>query len=111
MTTLGFSIDVAATDGAATARVRGELDMSAAPSLLDTLTAATPVDTILTVDLSEVTFIDSTAIGALVAAGTARTAAGGRLQIGSMSDAVRRVLEIAGLALTTEAFDVLADPT
>lgn len=109
MTTLGFSIEVDATGGVIAVRVRGELDMSAAPSLLNDLATATPADANCVVDLSEVTFIDSTAIGALVAAGQARTASGGRLQLGPRSSVVGRVLEIAGLDQTTEAFDVLPD--
>lgn len=109
MSTLGFSIEVDATEGAPAVLVRGELDMSAAPSLLDALTSTAPPSGTLVVDLSEVTFIDSTAIGALVEAGRARAAAGGRLQIGPRSALVARVLQLVGLAETTEAFDVLPE--
>ena len=109
MTALGFSIEVDATTGAPAVLVRGELDMSAAPSLLDALASAAPSDATLMVDLGEVTFIDSTAIGALVEAGQARAAAGGRLQLGPRSAVVARVLELVGLAETTEAFDVLPE--
>lgn len=41
--------------------VRGELDMSAAPSLLDALTSTARPSGTLVVDLSQVTFVDSAA--------------------------------------------------
>ena len=59
--------------------------------------------TAIVVDLSDVTFIDSSAIGGLVSAGQTLADAGGRLAIGPRSDTVRRILEITGLAGTVVA--------
>jgi anti-sigma B factor antagonist len=102
----GFSIDVAEGDDRTVVTVRGELDMSNAPSLVETLTKDAGAGRNVAVDLSGVSFIDSSAIGGLVSAGQALADAGGRLQIGPRSDTVARVLEITGLAQGTDAFDV-----
>ena len=102
----GFAIDVTASDDRTLVTIRGELDMSNTPSLVATITKDAGVGTNVVVDLSGVTFIDSSAIGGLVNAGQALTDAGGRLTIGPRSDTVGRVLEITGLAQGTEAFDV-----
>jgi len=104
----GFAVEVGdARDGTVGIAVRGELDMSAAPDLAEAIAGArTGADT-LVLDLSRVTFLDSSAIGALVAAGRDVLEAGGRLQIGPRSEIVSRVLEITGLAGQSDAFDVL----
>jgi anti-anti-sigma factor len=89
--------------------VRGELDSSTAPGLVQALRAA-PASAKVIVDLRR-EFLDSSAIGALLRAGRARTVAGGRLQIGSRSAAVDRILEITGLNESSEAFELLPQPT
>lgn len=91
-------------------RVKGELDMSTAPSLAHALADAGPADATVVVDLSAVAFLDSSAIGTLITAGRARNEAGGRLQIGGRSAIVERVLEITGLAQTSDAFEILPHP-
>ncbi len=89
--------------------VRGELDMAAAPDLADSIMKACGRAATVLLDLTKVTFLDSSAIGALVAAGREVVEAGGRLQIGPRSDVVNRVLEITGLHEPSEAFDVLPE--
>jgi anti-sigma B factor antagonist len=79
--------------------VGGELDLNAAPELRAAVGAA--IDggaTTLVVDLSEVTFIDSTAIGVLLAARERLRHAGGTLELVCAEPHVLRVLEIVGLA-------------
>ena len=88
-------------------RVGGELDLSTAPNLVQALEEAAPLSAAIVLELSDVGFIDSSAIGALLTSGRARTSAGGRLQIGSRSAAVDRILEVTGLSETSEAFEVL----
>ena len=90
-------------------RVRGEIDMSVAPDLADALAGSAPPGHTLVVDLGAVTFLDSSALGTLVTAGRARQDAGGRLQIAGRSAAVDRILEMTGLAQTSEVFDILPD--
>jgi anti-sigma B factor antagonist len=87
-------------------RIKGELDMAAAPDLTEAIVGAKDSAGV-TLDLSGVTFLDSSAIGALVSSGRSLAEAGSRLEIGPRSDIVTRVLEITGLADTSEAFDVL----
>lgn len=90
--------------------VRGELDMSTAPELSAALLRAGEAGAgSITLDLSAVTFLDSSAIGALIAAGQELGASGRKLQIGPRSAIVSRVLEITGLTEDSDAFDVLAE--
>ena len=103
----GFAIDVDTNAEPTVVTVCGELDMSTAPSLAEVLTRDAPSGATVTVDLAAVSFIDSTAIGALVSAAQTLNDGGGRLQIGPRSDAVARVLEITGLAAGSDVFDVL----
>ena len=106
-----FAIEVADPEGAERkVRVRGELDMSTAPELSAALLRAGEGDTgTITLDLSGVSFLDSSAIGALIAAGQDLRAGGHKLQIGPRSAIVSRVLEITGLTEDSDAFDVLPE--
>lgn len=104
----GFAVEVGdASDGTVRITVRGELDMSAAPDLSGAIARARTCGDTLVLDLSAVTVLDSSAIGALVAAGREVHEGGGRLQIGPRSDVVDRVLEITGLDGESDAFSVL----
>jgi anti-sigma B factor antagonist len=106
----GFTVEVGGPDeGPSVITVRGELDMSTSPELAAAVSGAGSGSTVV-LDLSQVTFLDSSALGALVAAGGELSEAGGRLQIGPRSEIVSRVLEITGLSEPSEAFDVLPDP-
>ena len=108
MSSSEFAVEVGSLDaGAAVIRVRGELDMSTSPELTAAVSRAGAGATTVQLDLSAVTFLDSSAIGALVSAGSELAEAGHRLQIGLRSDIVNRVLEITGLAEPSDAFDVL----
>ena len=102
-----FAVEVDALADPVVVRVRGELDMSTTPGLAEALTDAAPIASTIVVDLSAVSFLDSSAIGTLVSAGRARKGGGGRLQIGPRSAVVDRVLEITGLSETSDVFDVL----
>lgn len=106
----GFAVEVSDPDsGAVRIRVRGELDMSSAPGLTDAISNAGGQAPTVLLDLSDVSFLDSSAIGALVASGRDLAGTGGRLQIGPRSGIVTRVLEITGLAKPSDAFDVLPE--
>jgi anti-sigma B factor antagonist len=85
--------------------VRGEIDIVTAPKLQDALlssfNASSPRGV---VDLSEVTFLDSTGLSVLVTAQKQCRDFGGGLELVITSDAVLRVFEITGLA---QHFDIV----
>jgi anti-anti-sigma factor len=82
--------------------VAGELDLATAPALHDAVTqllgAGEPSTVVI--DLGEVTFLDSSGLGALLRARADVLAAGGRLVLGAVAPGPRRVIVIAGLAGT-----------
>ena len=85
-------------DGEVVLSVRGEVDMVTAPRLWQHLEAALPDATErLVVDLSETTFIDSTALGVFVRAFKRLRHAGADLVLRSPSRTARKVFTITGL--------------
>ena len=74
--------------------VRGEIDMDNAGEFVDTMMRIAGA---AVVDLSEVTFIDSTGVHGLMRAQQAARQRGYDLILRHPSTAVRRVLELAGL--------------
>ena len=79
-------------------KVSGEIDMSSATKLIDAVLKATPAS----LDLSGVTFIDSSGLHALIRLRRARA----ELRIVALSPQVRRLLEI-----TNTSEHLLGDPT
>jgi anti-sigma B factor antagonist len=75
--------------------VVGELDLGTAAQLRDALDVAPPD---VVVDMSGVTFADSTALHVLVSAHELRDGDGHRLLIRHPGDAVVRLFEVTGLA-------------
>jgi anti-sigma B factor antagonist len=85
--------------------VTGELDLSNVPELEALLTEHLRTDPHVAIDLSRVTFMDSSALGALVGAlKRAREHDGDVILVGA-AGAPRRVLEITGLE---KAFTLVA---
>ena len=77
---------------------RGEIDFDSAEVLSTRLSAL--IDhgaSVLVLDASEVTFLDSSGLRVIIAAANRLRALGGQLFIEGMSGAVQRVLEITGL--------------
>jgi anti-sigma B factor antagonist len=84
--------------------VRGEIDVATAPELrqrLDELFAGG--DRTVVVDLSQVTFIDSIALGVLVGAVNRCRQVGGDLPLVLSEPRIRKVFDITGL---TEVFTI-----
>jgi anti-anti-sigma factor len=77
--------------------VAGEFDVATSSALGAALAELADGGGDVTVDLSAVTFIDSTALRALVHAHAAMAAAGGRLIVTDPSPVVVRILHLAGL--------------
>ncbi len=96
--TPGFTVEIDDPEGdRVLIRVKGELDMAATPDAHRGHRRVPRAARASHLDLSGVTFLDSSAIGALVASGREVGEAGSRLEIGPRSDIVNRVLEITGL--------------
>jgi anti-sigma B factor antagonist len=77
--------------------VEGELDLYSAPRLQAELDALAPDASDVVLDLSQVTFIDSTALGAILAAGRRLREADGRLALVAATDATRKLLALVGV--------------
>jgi anti-sigma B factor antagonist len=79
--------------------VRGEIDVATSPRLRDELTALLAHGAgEITLDLTAVSFIDSSGLGVLVGAlKRLRDSGGGTFNIVAARDGVRRVFEITGL--------------
>jgi anti-sigma B factor antagonist len=84
-------------DAPDTWKLVGELDSHSADLVAGTVGTADP-GTNLTLEMSGVSFIDSTGLRALVELRTGLVESGGSLAIDQPSDAVRRVIELTGLA-------------
>jgi len=97
---LGISVEQ--PDGATRLAIAGELDLATAPALHDAvaglLAAGEPLN--LVIDLADVSFLDSSGLGALLQVRAEVLAAGGRLTLAGVAPGPRRVIAIAGLAGT-----------
>ena len=90
-----LALSVEQQDGATVVSVAGEIDMITAPKLRECLLAAQGD---VVVDLSAVSFLDSSGIAALINARSQLDAAGGNLTLRNPKGLIRRALEIIGLA-------------
>ena len=91
---------VASTDrGELLITVRGELDLASVPQLEAEVGRRRPFRQPVLFDLSEVTFFDSGAVRALIAARRAANEDGGfPVRVVAASPVVRKVLEVTGVA-------------
>ncbi|MEN3307284.1 MAG: anti-sigma factor antagonist [Micromonosporaceae bacterium] len=89
-------------DGTVVIAACGEIDMGTAPRLRDALTAALAGDSVRRVllDMSGVTFLDSSGIAALIDAHHAAARGDRTVRLSNTCPFVTRVLEITGLAET-----------
>ncbi len=104
---VGFDLARMAYGGHEVVFVYGEIDVLTAPRLHEVLhevIAESPRS--LLVDLANVTFVDSTGLGALVVAHRHLEERGGKLRLVSVPPPVAQVLEVTGL---TNRFEVYAD--
>ena len=95
----GLELEFTRASESVVVTLRGELDAYSAPQLRDRLTDLVDGQGNLsvTLDLAEVSFLDSTAMGALVALLKQISGRGGQLVLGAPKPQVFKVLEVAGL--------------
>ena len=104
------NFDVAETDygGLPVLTVRGEVDVSTAPELRERLLQlAERGGTTAVVDLSEVSFVDSTALGVLVSGVKRLRSSGGDLHLVVTQPHISKVFEITGLTDVFRIFPTL----
>ncbi|GAA3340622.1 hypothetical protein GCM10020358_28910 [Amorphoplanes nipponensis] len=86
-------------DGLVVAVLSGEMDLDRADAVRDSLAAAAAAGECryLNVDVSDVTFIDSYALGALVSARNTAASNGVSLTLTNPSQPVRKAIQVTGL--------------
>jgi anti-anti-sigma factor len=96
----GFAVNLDAHGPETVIAIAGEVDLETADDVRSVGVLAVHAPTVSTVvlDLSAVTFLDSSGIGALMDVRNAGTTVGVEVRIDSAPDRVARVLAIAGLA-------------
>jgi anti-anti-sigma factor len=92
-----FGVEVVNSNGRAIVSVRGEIDMSSGAVIRDALTRAQQGSPDVIVDLSDVTFMDSSGVNALLRAYYQAPPGGSLGVVGATSD-IRRVFDITGLS-------------
>jgi anti-anti-sigma factor len=94
-----FAMRVLPTQGGMVrVRVIGEVDLATAPVLEEALVREVDFGSEVLLDLSEVSFIDSCGLRAIISAAQRAKSNGGGLALGSpLPPQARRVIEIAGL--------------
>lgn len=101
-----LGIDVSTRGGDVVIALTGDIDIHTAPHLRDRLASLHGEgNTSIVVDLGGVTFLDSSALGALVAAHRELTAAGGTLKLAAPRTHVRKVFRISRLAEVIPLYD------
>lgn len=87
------------TDDRVKVAIAGEIDAFTAPKLRETLDPISKKENLtLIADLSEVNYMDSTGIGVFVGLFKGIKANGGHLQLVGLSDRLKRLFDITGLA-------------
>jgi anti-anti-sigma factor len=94
-----FSVDIEVANGTSTVRLSGELDAGTAPQLRSAVTASLADGASSVVfDCSELSFIDSMGLNALIEARDAAAEQRGTATVTGASGTVLRVLRLTGLA-------------
>lgn len=96
-----LKVNAHVADGRPVLRVSGDLDLATLASLRTAAEAALAAcGDGLVLDLTELTFVDSSGLGLLVELRNRALAQGGTLQLQHVPSGPKRVIEIAGLAET-----------
>jgi anti-sigma B factor antagonist len=96
-----LSLSTTRHDAAAVVRVGGEVDLGTAGELSDHLAAATQqAGPHLVIDLTDVSFMDSTGLKVLLTTHKRQLLLGGHLALAGVGRSVRKVLTVTGLDQT-----------
>jgi anti-anti-sigma factor len=88
-------------NGAVVLPVNGELDLASVNQLRAALDAALKEEVdVVRVDATGVSFLDSSALGVLLAAAKRLAERGGRLELVCLSPSIRRILDMTGISRT-----------
>jgi anti-sigma B factor antagonist len=97
-TEVNFAVTESESEGTPVLAVQGEVDVSTAPELRERLLALAEAGrTVAVVDLSDVSFVDSTALGVLVSGVKRLRSSGGDLRLVVTQPRISKVFEITGL--------------
>ncbi|MFF4276878.1 STAS domain-containing protein [Streptomyces sp. NPDC001536] len=96
-----------ATDGIRVLTLAGEIDYDTGQSLRQALDAAETPRPRIVVDLSRVTFMDSTGINLFIAAHRDLIEAGGWMRLAAPTQAVMRTLQIVGVDAVIDCRETL----
>lgn len=108
-----LGVTTEAVPGATVLSVSGEIDLHTAPSLRAALEpavrSAREQGTAVVVDLTAVSFLDSTGLGELVGANKALAISGDRLHVVAVGDRLPRLLGLTGLTEVLAVHESLTD--
>ncbi len=104
-----LSVLTTTTDGIRVVTVAGEIDHHTGEALRQALDASTTSRPRIVVDLSRVTFIDSTGINILIAAHHTLTDADGWIRLAAPTQTVMRTLQIIGVDTLIDCRDTLRE--
>lgn len=105
----GFDVEVRPADEAVLVRVTGDVDLATSPKLRAALEEAIGAGAdAVRLDMGGVTFLDSSGISVLVDAQQRLQEGSSKLVLHSVSDQIKRVLEISGLGSFFELSDQAA---
>ncbi|MFE2050981.1 STAS domain-containing protein [Streptomyces sp. NPDC059459] len=93
----GLSVAVTSTDGIRVLAPAGEIDHHTGDQLRRALDVTGTARPRIVIDMSQVTFMDSSGINILIAAYSTVTEAGGWLRMAACTDSVQRVLQLVGI--------------
>ncbi|MDW4528998.1 anti-sigma factor antagonist [Rossellomorea marisflavi] len=95
---MNLSIDMKEMDNDIHVKVSGEIDAYTAPKLKESLQPVAEKENCqLIVDLSDVSYMDSTGLGVFVGLFKTVKAGGGELHLVGLSDRLKRLFDITGL--------------
>lgn len=102
---------VSQIDGCAVVRAGGEIDARTVHGFHDAVTEAAGLASHVVIDLEDVTFVDSSGLGALIVARKSARDGGGSMSLVSPPPVVRRLLGSTQLHDVFAIYDSLAEAT